>query len=113
MNFWSYKQSDIILDSLNWSGGNTSLEAVSLNKPIVTYPSNFMRGRHTYAILKILDINETIASSKKKYTEIAVKLGSDIKFRNFIINKIKKNKKKLINNNKPIRFFEEFIRKII
>ena len=111
--FGLIKESDIILDSLNWSGGNTSLEAVSLNKPIVTYPSNFMRGRHTYAILKILDINETIASSKKKYTEIAVKLGSDIKFRNFIINKIKKNKKKLFNDDKPIRFFEEFIRKII
>ena len=51
--------------------------------------------------------------AKKKYTEIAVKLGSDIKFRNFIINKIKKNKKKLFNDDKPIRFFEEFIRKII
>ena len=50
------KKSDIILDSLNWSGGNTSLEAVSLNKPIITLPSNFMRGRHTYGILKILVI---------------------------------------------------------
>ena len=31
-----------------------------------------------YEVRQILDINETIASSKKKYTEIAVKLGSDI-----------------------------------
>ena len=45
------EQSDIILDSLNWSGGSTSLDAISLNKPIVTCPSEFMRGRVTYSFL--------------------------------------------------------------
>ena len=105
------EQSDIILDSLNWSGGNTSLEAISLNKPIVTCPSEFMRGRHTYSILRKLNIEETIASSKKKYIEIAVRLAKDNDFRNLIINKIVKNKNKLFNDDKPIRFFEEMIRK--
>ena len=104
-------QSDIILDSLNWSGGNTSLEAISLNKPIVTCPSEFIRGRHTYSILKKLNIEETIASSKKEYVEIAVKLSKDNDFRNSIINKIIKNKKKLFNDDKPIRFLEEVIKK--
>jgi len=105
------EESDIILDSFNWSGGNTSLEAISLNKPIVTCPSDFMRGRYTYAILTILDIEETIASSKKEYIEIAVKLASDINFRNIIVNKIKKHKNKLFNDDKPARFFEDVIRK--
>ncbi len=105
------EESDIILDSFNWSGGNTSLEAISLNKPIVTCPSGFMRGRYTYAILKILDIEETIASSKKEYIEIAVKLAGDINFRNFIVNKIKERKNKLFNDDKPVRFFEDVIRK--
>ncbi len=102
---------DIILDSINWSGGNTSLEAISLNKPIVTCPSNFMRGRHTYSILKILDIEETIASSKKKYVEIAVKLASDKNFRNYIVNKIKSHKKILFNDQKTIRSLEDVIQK--
>ena len=105
------EESDIILDSFNWSGGNTSLEAISLNKPIVTCPSGFMRGRYTYGILKILDIEETIASSKKKYIEIAVKLAGDINFRNSIVNKIKKHKNKLFNDDKPVRFLEDVIRK--
>ena len=105
------EESDIILDSFNWSGGNTSLEAISLNKPIVTCPSGFMRGRYTYAILKILDIEETIASSKKEYIEIAVKLAGDINFRNFIVNKIKERKNKLFNDDKPVRFLEDVIRK--
>ena len=105
------EESDIILDSFHWSGGNTSLDAISLNKPIVTCPSGFMRGRHTYSMLKILDIEETIASSKKEYTEIAIKLASNIIFRNSIVNKIKKHKNKLFNDDKPVRFFEDVIRK--
>ena len=108
--FGLIEESDIILDSFNWSGGNTSLEAISLNKPIVTCPSSFMRGRHTYGILKILGIQETMASSKEKYVEIAVKLASDINFRNSIINKIKDHKKKLYNDDKPVRFLEDLIR---
>jgi protein O-GlcNAc transferase len=109
--FGLIEESDIILDSFNWSGGNTSLEAISLNKPIVTCPSGFMRGRHTYGILKTLDIEETIASSKKEYIKIAVKLADDINFRNSIVNKIKKHKNKLFNDNKPLRFLEDLIRK--
>ena len=70
-----------------------------------------MRGRHTFGILKKLEIEETIASSKKHYVEIAVKLASDIKFRNSIINKIKDHKNKLFNDDKPIRFLEDFLRK--
>ena len=107
------EQADIILDSLNWSGGNTSLEAISLNKPIVTCPSEFIRGRHTYSILRKLNVEETIASSKKKYVEIAVRLAKDNVFRNSIISKIVKNKKKLFNDDKPIKFLEEVIRKKI
>ena len=87
------------------------MEAISLNKPIVTCPSEFMRGRHTYSILKKLNIEETIASSKEKYVEIAVRLAKDKDFRNSIINKIVKNKKKLFNDDKPIRFLEEVIKK--
>ena len=66
-------QSDVILDSLEWSGGKTSLEAIALQKPIVTLPGKFMRGRYTYGILKALKLEETIASSKREYVEIAIK----------------------------------------
>ena len=48
------QSADIVLDSLDWSGLNTSLEAISLNKPIITLPSDLMRSRHTFGVLKIL-----------------------------------------------------------
>ena len=109
--FGIIEESDIILDSFNWSGGNTHLEAINLNKPIVTCPSDFMRGRHTGGILKILDTEETIATSKKDYIDIAVKLAEDTNFRNNIIHKIMINKNKLYNDEEPIRHLEDMIKK--
>jgi len=113
MSYQSYlsliANSDIILDSLDWSGLNTSLEAVSLDKPIVTLPSNFMRGRHTYGILKILKMDELICGSKKEYVNLAVKLSKNPNFRNSIIRKIKMNKKLVFNNYKTVKFLEDFI----
>ena len=103
-------QSDVILDSLEWSGGKTSLEAIALHKPIVTLPGKLMRGRYTYGILKLLNLEQTIAFSKKEYVEIAIKLAKDKNFRDMISNKIKINKNLLYNDEAPIRFLEEFFK---
>ena len=92
--------SDILLDSLKWSGGLSSLEAVYLNKPIVTLASELPQSRHTFAILKILDLNELIAKNKEDYISISVELAANIKFRDSIINKIKSNKKKIFESKK-------------
>src|SRR5262249_32461009 len=40
---------DVSLDPLHFGGGNTSFEAFALGIPIVTLPSEFLRGRITYA----------------------------------------------------------------
>ena len=52
---------DIILDSIGWSGANTTLESLAHGLPIVTLPGPLMRGRHTMAILKMMGVTETIA----------------------------------------------------
>ena len=67
-----------------------------------------MRGRYTYGILKFLNLEQTIASSKKEYIEIAIKLAKDKYFRNMISNKIKINKNSLYNDETSIRFLEQF-----
>jgi len=101
-------KSDIVLDSLDWSGLNTSLDAINLDKPIITLPSNFMRGRHTCGVLKILKIDELICSSKKEYIDLAVKLSTDLEFKEKIVKKININKKLLFDNYKTIEFLENF-----
>tara|TARA_B100000686_G_C16765586_1_gene961512 strand:- start:15 stop:2141 length:2127 start_codon:yes stop_codon:yes gene_type:complete len=102
-------KSDIILDSFDWSGLNTSIDSLNLNKPVVTLPGNSMRSRHSYGILKILKIEELISSSKTQYIDIAVKLSEDPSFLEKINKKIQLNKKKLFNNHKTIEFLENFL----
>ena len=104
-------ESDIILDSLSFSGFNTAVEAVSLNKPIVTLPGLLMKTKLAYSVLKKINLKDTIATSKEEYVKIAIKLAKDNNFRNFIINKIIKNKSKLFGDDKPIKFLEEFFKR--
>jgi len=54
---------DVFLDSFGWSGGHTTLEAIACNLPIVTCPGEFMRGRHSFGILQMLGVTETVAQA--------------------------------------------------
>jgi len=67
----------IILDSIGWSGCNTTLEALPHDLPNVTLPGPFMRGRHTAAILTMMGVTETIAESAESYVAVAVRLARD------------------------------------
>lgn len=69
--------SHLFLDSLRWSGGNTTLEAVAQGLPALTWPGDLMRGRHSYAILKRMDLDEGIARDPDDYVARAVRFGTD------------------------------------
>ncbi|WP_052055224.1 tetratricopeptide repeat protein [Myxosarcina sp. GI1] len=100
---------DVFLDNIGWSGNNTTMESTVFDLPIVTLPGDLMRGRHTMAILKRMGIEETIANSKKEYIEIAVRLGKDASYRQYISQKIALNKHKLYDDLKPVRALEDFL----
>jgi len=91
----SYK---IILDTLSWSGGNTHLEALYLNKPIITMEGKSLRSNHTSALLKLINLNELIAKDENDYIKIAKNLIVDDDYRLFIVKKIIANKYLLFNN---------------
>jgi predicted O-linked N-acetylglucosamine transferase (SPINDLY family) len=68
-------QCDVVLDSIGWSGCNSILESLVHNLPIVTFAGEMMRGRHTAAILDMMDISETTARTIDEYVSIAGLLG--------------------------------------
>jgi predicted O-linked N-acetylglucosamine transferase (SPINDLY family) len=72
---------DIFLDSLEWSGGRTTLEAVACGLVPITTPGLFMRGRHTAGILAELDLHELVAADKHALVDLAVRLATDADFR--------------------------------
>ena len=72
---------DVFLDSPGWSGGNTCLEALSTNLPVVTLPKSTMRSRHSAAFLTVLGMADLIARDEDDYVRIAVRLGLEPAYR--------------------------------
>jgi len=101
-------KADIILDSFDWSGLNTSIDALNLNKPLITSPSKFMRGKHTCALLQNLKLEELICSTKEEYINLAIKLSKNSNYRDSISSKIKENKKIIFNDTCSVEFLENF-----
>ena len=95
-------RADIFLDSIEWSGCNTVFESLPFDKPVVTLPGTFMRGRHAYGILKMMGINETIAASVEDYVSIAVQLATDIQWRKEVSTRICLNKHKIYRDRECI-----------
>ena len=72
-----HRLADITLDSLEWSGANTTFEALELGGLLLTCPGRFMRGRHTAAILNCIGMPELIAADETIYLEKAIAWGLD------------------------------------
>ncbi|MCP4745698.1 MAG: tetratricopeptide repeat protein [Desulfobacteraceae bacterium] len=99
---------DVLLDPLDWSGGRSTLEAISCGLPPVTCPGQFMRSRHTYAILKRMGICQTIAKDEEDYVNIAVKMAKDPDFYATIKNLVIKKRYLLYNDRECIDALESF-----
>jgi predicted O-linked N-acetylglucosamine transferase (SPINDLY family) len=68
---------DAMLDTLRWSGGNTSLDALAAGLPIVTLPGRFMRGRQSAGMLALAGIDGLVAGDQDDYVGIAARLALD------------------------------------
>ncbi|CAN1212650.1 hypothetical protein TUMEXPCC7403_20765 [Tumidithrix helvetica PCC 7403] len=102
--------SDVFLDSFGWSGGNTTLEAIACDSPVVTCPGEFMRGRHAYGILQMLGVTETIAPTAADYIEIAARLGLDLDWRNHILERMSARHGDLYDDRTCIVALENFFK---
>ena len=113
-DYWNLNLlADVFLDSLEWSGGVTALEAIACGLPIVTQPGSFMRGRHSYGILMQMGVTDTIARDKNDYVDIAVRLGEDNEWRAQVINRMKANQSRLYSDTKCVRALEDFFRSVV
>lgn len=101
--------SDVYLDSIGWSGFNTTLESLDHDLPIVTIAATFMRGRHTLAIAKVMDLDEAIASTLDEYVKLAIRLGNDPTARVAMRTKVAERKVRVYRDASPIRALEAFL----
>jgi len=99
---------DVVLDSIGWSGCNSILESLVHNVPIVTLAGQMMRGRHTAAILDMMNIRDTTARTIDEYVSIAASLRNGAR-RSELSARIAENKHRVYRDRDCIVALEAFL----
>jgi predicted O-linked N-acetylglucosamine transferase (SPINDLY family) len=102
------KLMDVFVDSIGWSGFNSTLESLEYDMPVVTFPRESMRSRHSAAVLTRMGVTETIAKSADDFVEIAVHLGLDADHRKKLSEKIASTKDRCYRDRECITGLEAF-----
>lgn len=98
---------DVVLDSMHWSGGNTSLDALAAGTPVVSYPGRFMRGRQTAAMLRMAGMPELVASNGEDYVRTALGVARDPDRNAALRERIDQGRRELFERREPIRALAE------
>ena len=99
----------LVLDSPGFSGGATSLDAISMGTPIVAFAGESTRARQTSAMLKLAGAPELIARDNDAYVRIAVELAVDEARRADLGRQLRANADALFENLEGVRGLERFL----
>jgi predicted O-linked N-acetylglucosamine transferase (SPINDLY family) len=101
---------DAMLDTMRWSGGQTSVDALNCGLPVVTLPGSMMRGRQSAGMLSLLDLHELIAADADDYARIATRLCQDVAWRAGLAERIRERNGRLFDDAAPLDALEVFYR---
>jgi len=106
------KKIDVNIDSIGWSGGNSTIASLEADCPLVALPTQFMRGRHSFAMLRMIGLDELIANSTDDLVEKLVRLGTDRDYRAAIVQKIARSKHRLYEDKSFIDGLDRFLKEV-
>jgi len=93
---------DIMLDTPNFSGGSSALDALAVGLPIVAREGRFMRGRQSAAMLRLIGVPELVVADDRSYVELAIRVASDSAYRGLLANRITAGLPRLFGRDEPI-----------
>lgn len=100
---------DAMLDTLHWSGGNTSLDAIACGLPLATLPGRFMRGRQSAGMLALAGANELVARDEDDYVAIAARLCTDDAWRGAMRERLQAGRARIFDDPAPIAALADFL----
>ena len=106
-------EADVILDSLYYGGGTTTLEALSFGKPIVTLPWQFSIGRGVLSCYRRMGIAGFVAEDAAEYVRMAVALGTDADYRQAAGREINATSGVLFEDAQAAREYEQVFTRLI
>jgi predicted O-linked N-acetylglucosamine transferase (SPINDLY family) len=105
--------SDVFLDSIGWSGFNSAMESMAAGAPAITCAGATMRGRHTYALLKMMGLDELIAPEVDAYVQLAVRIARDPGWRDELRGKVAERLPRVFGDLQCVRGLEAFLDRAI
>jgi len=100
----------VMLDSLHFSGGNTSFQALQLGLPVVTAEGRFMRERMTVGMYRAIGFTDLVAATPEAYVALAVRVATDPDFRTRCIEAIEAGLPTLLDQQAPLAAYEALFR---
>lgn len=103
------RMADVMLDPIHFGGGSTTIQALSFGTPVVTLPSDFLRGRISYACYNQMGFDRLIAKDTDDYCRIAVECGVNQDLRRSLRGELSEKSAVLFSNRKVIDECESFL----
>ncbi|NJM47762.1 MAG: O-linked N-acetylglucosamine transferase, SPINDLY family protein [Alkalinema sp. RU_4_3] len=83
---------DVVLDTFPYNGATTTMEALWMERPLVTLVGEQFAARNSYGMLMNAGVEEGIAWSPEEYIEWGVRLGNDPDLRKTVMEKLRLSK---------------------
>jgi tetratricopeptide (TPR) repeat protein len=93
---------DVMLDTPNFSGGSSALDALAAGLPIVASEGRFMRGRQSTAMLRIVGVPELVVTDRHRYVDLALHIAGDPEYRKSLMERIFAGLSRLFDRSEPI-----------
>lgn len=103
----------VFLDCLDWSGCNTTLEALAQGVPVVCADGPSMRARHSAAMLRMMGLGDWVQADAGGVVDLAVRLGSDEGLRGSLAAEMRARAPLLHRDPAPVRALEEFLERVV
>jgi protein O-GlcNAc transferase len=107
------ESADVLLDPVHYGGGLTSFDGLSHNKPIVTLPGDFSRGRFTYGFYRTMGVDECIAADPEDYVARAVRLGTDAEWRRHVTERIEQTSGVLFESHSAVADYDRILGQLV
>lgn len=75
--FGLLQRADVLLDSVGFSGFNTTMQAVECGLPVVAFEGQFMRGRFASGILQQAGLPDLIARTPDEFVGLSARLAQE------------------------------------
>lgn len=100
---------DVQLAPIQFGAGRSSLDAMAVGSPMVTWRGPYLKSRITAAIYDEMQWTELVASDEEAYVDLAVKVANDRDFNAHARSEILQRSKNLFSSRKPGEEFNQWL----